>query len=331
VPPSGPSTDTGRPAGQPAADEQPIPSAARRSPRLIALACLLGAVVLWGTSFAATKEALQSFTPMTVVWLRMAAATIAFAPFWRRLPRPDYRRGDWKVLSLTGLLMPCLYYLCENYALNYTTSSQAGVITAVTPLLVAAGAWLFLRERLRIRPMIAIAVSLAGVAALSLGGSLTAASNPVLGNTLELLAMICAAGWMLLTRHLAGRYSPWLITGAQAAVGVVFFLPGALVSGPATWAAAPPLAWASVAYLGLLVSIGAFGLYNTALTMMPANRASLAINMIPAVALVTGWLALGESLTLVQIVACVAILGAVAFGESGRENGTGRATEERSK
>lgn len=279
--------------------------------------------MLWGTSFAATKAAYESFTPMTVVWLRMAAATIAFAPFWRRLPRPAYRQGDWKLLALTVLFVPCLYYLLEGYALSLTTSSQAGVITAVAPLLVAAGAWLLLRERIGIRPAVAIAISLGAVAVLSLGGEPTelaalAAPNPALGNTLELLAMVCSAGWMLTVRHLGNRYNPWLITGAQAAVGAVFFLPGALASGPAEWATASPLAWASVVYLGLFVSIGAFGLYNTALTMLPASRASLAVNLIPAVAVVTGWIALGESLTLVQLGACAAILGAVAFGESGR-------------
>ena len=320
MPPSGPSTDTGRPASRSATDGPPITPIAPRSPRLIALACLLAAIVLWGTSFAATKAAYESFTPMTVVWLRMAAATIAFAPFWRRLPRPAYRRGDWKLLALTGLFVPCLYYLLEGYALSLTTSSQAGVITAVVPLLVAAGAWLFLRERIGIRPAIAIAISLGAVAVLSLGGepAALAAPNPALGNTLELLAMVCSAGWMLTVRHLGNRYNPWLITGAQAAVGAVFFLPGALASGPAEWATASPLAWASVAYLGLFVSIGAFGLYNTALTMLPASRASLAVNLIPAVAVVTGWIALGESLTPVQLGACAAILGAVAFGESGR-------------
>lgn len=290
-----------------------------RSSRLLPVLCLAGAVAFWGTGYAATKTALQSFSPMTVIWLRMVVATVFFAPFWRRLPMPAYRRGDWKLLALIGLLMPCLYYLFEGYALHFTTSSQAGMVSALVPLLVAVGAWIFLKESLGLRPIVAIAVSLFGVAVLSLSPTTQAsAPNPVLGATLEFLAVVSASGYMLTTKLLGPRYHPWLLTGAQVGLGSLAFLPSALADGTTSWTHATPLAWGSIVYLGVFVSLGAFGLYNTALSLMPASRASLAINLVPAVAVLTGWLALGETLSPPQLAACVVILGAVVFGESGR-------------
>ena len=275
-------------------------------------------MLFWGTSFVAMKTALDTFTPMTVIWLRMAIASIAFAPFWRRVPRPAYLRGDWKVLLLAALCIPCLYYLFEGFAVQFTTSSQAGVVSAVVPLLVAGGAWLFLHERLTWRGAVAIGLSLVGVAVLSLGGSAQeSASNPTLGNFLELLAMVAAAGSMLAIKHLSMRYDPWLLTGMQAGIGILFFAPMAFASNPEGWLSAPPVAWACVAYLGIAVSLGAFGLYNSALKLMPASRASLAINIIPAVALLAGWAVRGESLSWIQLAACVLIVGAVIFAESG--------------
>jgi drug/metabolite transporter (DMT)-like permease len=266
---------------------------------------------------------------MSVDWLRMVVASLAIAPFWRHIPRPEYRRGDWKLLTLTALLMPCVYYLLEAYAMTFTTSSQAGVISALVPLLVAVGAWLFLKERLGIRPAIAIAVSLGAVAVLSLAGSAqSSAPSPMLGNLLEFFAMVGAAGSTLVIKHLSARYNPWLLTGFQALVGVIFFAPGALAANPASWLAAPPSAWAGIAYLGVFVSLGAFGLYNTALGMMPANRAAIAINMVPAVAMLTGWLALGETLSVAQLVACAAIVAAVLFGESGTAADPARAPDD---
>lgn len=294
--------------------------------RLLPVSCLVGAVLFWGTGYAATKTALGSFSPMTVIWLRMIVATVVFAPLWSRVPRPQYRPGDWKLLALTGLLMPCLYYLFEGFALHYTTSSQAGVVSALVPLLVAVGAWLFLRERLGARPIIAIAISLLGVAVLSLSGATqVSAPNPVLGAVLEFLAVASAAGYMLITKHLGQRYHPWLVTGSQVGIGALVFLPSALLENAATWSDATPMAWGAVIYLGVFVSLGAFGLYNTALGLLPASRASMAINAVPAVALLTGWLALGETLSAVQLLACAAILGAVVYGESGsaRPRGAG--------
>jgi drug/metabolite transporter (DMT)-like permease len=295
---------------------RPVPST--RASRLVPLLCLSGAVLFWGTSFAAMKTALDSFTPMTVVWLRMAIATLVFAPVWFFLPRPKYERGDVKWLALITLLQPCLYYLAEGYAVHYTTSSAAGVISAIVPLLVAAGAWIFLKEHLSVRSMVAIAISLVGVAMLSTGGHVQAsAPNPVLGNVLELLAMVSAAGWMIAVKHISRRYDPWFLTGLQVAVGAVFFLPGAIAGGPASWPAVSPAAWVGVVYLGTFVSLGAFGLYNTAVARMPANRAALSINLIPAVALLSGWLLRGEALTPLQLSACAIIVGAVVFAETG--------------
>lgn len=71
---------------------------------------------------------ITSFSPETLAWLRMLVASLAFVPLWRRAPKPDYRVGDWKLLALMGLLVPCLYYLFEGYAVLFTASSQAGVI-----------------------------------------------------------------------------------------------------------------------------------------------------------------------------------------------------------
>jgi drug/metabolite transporter (DMT)-like permease len=283
------------------------------------LLLLGGAVLFWGTSFAAIKVALESFSPMTVIWLRMVVAALVFAPFWVRVPKPDYRKGDWKLLLLASICIPCMYYLLEGFAVQLTTSSQAGVISAIVPLLVAGGAWLLFKEKLGPRGAIAIALSLVGVAVLSFAApARQSAPNPALGNSLELLAMVSAAGSMLTIKHLSTRYDPWLITGMQAMVGVVFFAPMALASNPATWLAAPLAAWACVAYLGVFVSLLAFGLYNSALKVMPASRAALSINLVPAVALVAGWLALGESLNLVQFAACALVVGAVVYGETGK-------------
>jgi len=298
--------------------------------RLLPIALLAGAVVFWGTSFAATKTALDHFAPMTVIWLRMCVATAVILPFLPKLPRPRYRAGDWKLLGLSALFIPCAYYLAEGYAVRYTTSSQAGVVSAIVPLLVAAGAWLFLKERLTARSITAIAASLVGVAMLSLGGvEQASASNPVLGNFLELLAMVAAAGSMLSIKHLTARYDAWLLTGMQAVVGAVFFLPFALADGLAPLLTAPPLAWACVAYLGIVVSLAAFGMYNTAVKVMSASRASIAVNAVPAVALVTGWFARGESLSLVQLAACAVIVGAVVYSEMGVDDSAMRIQTER--
>ncbi len=289
----------------------------RTPSRTVLILCLGGAVVLWGTSFPAAKIALAGFPPMALVFLRMAVATALMLPFVGRIRKARYHKGDWKWLVLIGLFEPCLYFVFEMNALRFTTASQAGVISAMAPLLVAVGARIFLSEELSLRTVSGLALSLAGVTALSLGArTFETAPAPVLGNALELTAMVCAAGYFIVLRHLTSRYDPWFVTGVMNLSGLIFFLPGALLSDPRTWLAASPQAWLAVAYLGAFVTLGAIGLYNLAASHLPAARAAISINLVPFAAVASSWLLLGERLTPLQVVGGLVIVGGVFLGES---------------
>lgn len=284
--------------------------------RKLAILALAWTVFFWGTSFTATKAAYAELPPMAVIWLRMLIATAVFLPFWSRLPRPQRRRGDGLAVAASMAFIPCAYFTLEGYAMVFTSSSQAGVVSATAPLIVAVGAWIFLRERLRWQQVSAIIVSMAMVTVLALAGTVqSSAPAPWLGNLLELGAMATAAGSTITIKHLSSRYHPWLLAGLQAATGAVFFAPLALAGPAISWASLSAQTWIAVAYLGVFPGLVAFGLYNTALRALPAATASMAINAIPAVAVIAGWLILGEGLTGVQIAACAAIIAAVGFAQ----------------
>jgi drug/metabolite transporter (DMT)-like permease len=277
---------------------------------------LAGAVVLWGTSFVATKAALTGFGPLVVVGMRMLLASAMMTVLWPRLPSPRRRGGDWKALLVLAAMWPCVYFVLEGNALQLTTASQAGTISALVPLLVAVGARIFLTERLARQAIVGLIISMAGVFALSIGGPAeSAAPNPALGNALEVLAMVSYAVSTLTLKSLVGRYNSWLLTGLQCLAGAIAFLPALLLTPIHAWQSAPPEAWAGVLYLGLLVTLLPSGLYNVAVSRMPAGRAALAINAVPVVALISGWAIQGDSLSPLQGAACVAILGGVLLGQ----------------
>ncbi len=280
------------------------------------LAILL-AVGLWGGSFAAAKTAVAALPPMTVMWLRMAFACLALLPFLRRIRFSGYQRGDWLPLAGMLTLMPCIYFLLESNALRYTTSGQAGIISATVPLLVALGAWLTLGEALNLRALSGLLPAMAGVAVLSVTGRAgDNAPNPILGNLLEFGAMCAAAGYMLILKRLSSRCDPWALTAMQTLAGFLFFLPGAL---PLVENGLPRLdaaAWASLAYLGAGVSLGAFGLYNWGISRMEASKSSAYINLVPVVAAALGWAILDEALTPTQCLAATAVLVGVRLSQA---------------
>jgi drug/metabolite transporter (DMT)-like permease len=284
---------------------------------LLPIAALLAAALLWGGSFSAMRLAVQVMSPWSVMWLRMVIALTVILPFAGQMKTSAYRKGDWRQLLPMILLQPCLYFLLEAYALKFTTSSQAGVISASVPLMVAVGAWLMLAEPLGRKTFAGLFLSVAGVAVLSLSGRANASAvNPLLGNALELCAMISAAMNIIYVKRLCARYNPWLLTMLQLVAGTLFFLPGLVLlfrQPPTMWTV--PLIF-SVSLLAV-VSVGAFGLYNWAMSRVPASRASAFINLVPVAAVAFGWMVLGEALSGVQCVAAAGVIVGVAISQKG--------------
>ena len=283
---------------------------------LLPVAALLVAALLWGGSFAAMRIAVAVLNPWSVMWIRMITALALIAPFVGRSTLTSYRKGDWKLLIPMVLFQPCLYFLLESYALTYTTSSQAGVISALVPLFVAFGAWIFLKEKLNRNLVTGLVVTIIGVVALTvLDVPNGKAQNPLLGNSLELIAMVSAAINMIIVKQLCQRYNPWSLTGMQLLAGALFFLPGLpllVQTGPSVWSMELILA---MAFLGLFVTLGAFGLYNWGMSHVPASRASIFINLVPVNAVLIGWIVLGEALSSLQLLMAGVVLCGVVFSQ----------------
>ncbi|SFK28180.1 Threonine/homoserine efflux transporter RhtA [Desulfomicrobium apsheronum] len=273
---------------------------------------VVGAVVLWGASFSTMRIALQDLHPLSVMWLRMIIALACILPLYRTVSLSAYRKGDWKLLLAAVVFQPCLYFWLESAALGLTSSAQAGIISASVPLLVAVAAWVILKEPLSTRVLGGLLLSVAGVAVLTLGGEATvAAPSPLLGNSMEFLAMVCAAANMIIIRILGRRYDAWTLTVMQVVTGCLFFSPGIvhLMDVPAgTFDIQLVLI---LVFLGAGVTLGAFSLYNWAITRMPASTASAHINLIPVVAVGCGFVFLGETMNPLQMAAACVVLFSV--------------------
>jgi len=268
------------------------------------------AMLLWASSFIALKIVFAVFDPVFVLFCRMIIATVCMLPFFLgRGERWKYRKGDWKWLLLMGLCEPCLYFLFEAAALLNTSASQASMITATLPLLVAVGAHFLLRDRQSPLVWVGLAISVAGVIWLTGGSEASeAAPAPVLGNFLEFLAMVCASGYVLIAKKLSTRFSALAITAAQTVLGSLWF--GAILLTPwGQWPSHYPadaVAW--VLYLGVCITLGAYGLYTWGVSKVPVALAGSFINLIPVFTLGMAAVMLNERMTAMQWLAAVMVL-----------------------
>jgi drug/metabolite transporter (DMT)-like permease len=262
---------------------------------------LIVAMLLWASSFVAMKLAFRGYHPMQVVFARMFIASLCFLVFIPSFRKVRWRRCDLKYLAIMAACEPCLYFLLEAEALKFTSASQAGMITAMLPLLVAMFAWAWLKERISRQTLVGFLFAIVGACWLSLASDTSSdAPNPLLGNFFEFLAMVCAAVYTVSLKHLTNNYPPLLLTAYQAFVGSLFFFPFLLLPGVGmitTWQTGPGLA---VIYLGTFITLGAYGCYNFSVSRVPASKAAGYVNLIPVFGVFLGMVVLGEQLNLSQ-------------------------------
>lgn len=290
---------------------------------------LVLAMLLWASSFIALKIAFESYHPMVVIFGRMAVAGVCFLFLASKLKGSEWRRGDLKYLAFMVVCEPCLYFLFETHAVKNTTASQAGMVTAMLPLMVAVAAGLCLHEKVSRRTMSGFLLAVAGVCLLGATGEASgSAPRPALGNFLEFLAMVCATGYNIALKKLTERYSPLFLTALQAFVGTFFFLPFLFLPGTELPRAFDLEAVASILYLGVFVTLGAYGLYNYGVSRMPASQASAFVNLIPVFTVILGWAILGERFTLVQYGASLLVFIGVFVSQDGSGRGRGDVLQE---
>ncbi len=273
-------------------------------------------MMTWASSFIALKSAIGPMGPMSVVFGRMIVASLCFVYFIKGFMKLEFTKKDIKYILLMTAFEPCLYFIFEAKALQYTTASQAGMITSMMPLMTAIGAGIALKEVISKRLLTGSAIAVLGAIWLSLSAqSSENALNPLLGNTLEFLAMVCGAWYAIAIRYLSQRFSALFLTAAQGFVGAIFFLPLAIWEYNTLEMHPTMETFGWILYLGVVVTIGGYGMFNLALSRIEASKASVFVNLIPVFTVFLAYLFLGETLNPTEMMASGVILFGVVVSQ----------------
>lgn len=279
--------------------------------RLIPSLCLVLAMFLWGSSFVAMKLAFAHYHPLVIIFGRMAVASTAFLCLLPRFRHIIIRKKDWSLLAIMAASEPCLYFLFEALALQNTSATQASIITTMLPLLITAASICFLGERSSTQTLVGLLLAMGGAILLSVSGTPSEqAPAPLHGNFYEFMAMLCATVYTIAIKRLTASYPPLFLTAIQAWLGALFFAPFLTlpqVPIPHSFLVVPVVA---IFYLGLAVTLVAYGLYNFALSHMEASKSSIFITLIPLFTLLLSNILFHESFTPLQIIGA----GTLFFG-----------------
>jgi drug/metabolite transporter (DMT)-like permease len=293
----------------------PVASGARLS--LGVLAAFAGIYIIWGTTYLAIAFAVHVMPPFISGVARFAlAGALMYVWLRARNPRP-FAGINIPMMALSGVLLSGVGNGFVLWAQQGIPSGIAALIVASVPVLVLIFDWAFFSKRAPTKQaLVGIAVAIAGVATIVMH------TRTLSGNAqpLYVLAMFLATiGWSLGTlfqKRAANASTVLSFTCGQMLFGAAFQLLMSLVTGE--WSRFDPAAvsWQGVVailYLVVFGSIVGLNCYLWLLTRVAAPKVATYALVNPVVALILGAVVLGESVTLLAMVAAVLVLAGVAL------------------
>lgn len=258
-------------------------------------------VVIWGTNFAVVKRALEGFLPLGFNALRyLLASLLVYAVLRSRGPlRPPARADVPRILAL-GLVGNTIYQMAFITGLDGTRAGNASLMLALVPVFVLLFGLRSDRER-RPAAWLGAILSVAGVAAVS-GSTAGLEGGPTIRGDVTMIG--AAVVWALYTveaRPLIERYGSVQATAWTLWVGGIgIFVIGIPSLVRQSWSDIDLAGWGGLLYSALF-SIGlAYLIWYRGVERLGGARTAVFSNLTPVVALITGAVWLGETMTLLS-------------------------------
>jgi drug/metabolite transporter (DMT)-like permease len=263
---------------------------------------LAGVALTWGASFLFIDIGLDHFAPTLVAFGRIAFGALALSAIpAARQPVP---RSEWPLIAAMGVTWMAIPFVCFAVAQQWIDSSLAGMINAATPLFVAVVAAGAVRQLPSRYQAVGLAVGFAGVVAISLP-SVGSGSN-ALGVGLVLLAAILYGFAFNIAAPLQRRHGALPVIWRAQLVAVVLVLPAAVVG-----ATESTFGWGSLLAVVALGALGtglAFYWFTTLIGRVGSTRGSVAIYLVPVVAIVLGATLNDESVHAAAVIGTVLVI-----------------------
>lgn len=250
---------------------------------------------IWGSVYIASKYALASMGPLSVLCFRYVVAGVCLSILLklRRTKRP-IQRGDWKYIWIVGGLGYFVSITFQLVGTKLLDASLASLINGMNPITISILAAIFLKERIQKKHVVSICISLVGVyIILGVGGSAVSMAG--------LMASVCSVIlWSIASvaiRKVSGGYDPVQVALYGLLVALIFTVPAAAVEAmnqPPVFSRSAVLA---CLYLGMVGTAVAHTLWNMGLKLLDASVCSMFYPLQPLTSSVLGVLLLHEVLT----------------------------------
>lgn len=283
--------------------------------KLAYAAALINSFII-GLSFLFVKLALTISDPIDTLAHRFTASFIAISiPVLLGRIQVDFSPKDILRILPLALLYPAMFFGFQISGLVYTTSSEAGIILASTPIFTLFLATYYLNEKNNYRQNISLGISVIGVIYILVMKGTSFETTQVTGTALLLLSSLSFAGYSVLARPLTKQFKPLELTFIMLTIGFLSFNIISLIrhglAGTIDQYFYPltnQVFLLSILYLGILSSLGTSWLSNYALSKIEASKMSVFGNLATLISMIAGVVFLHEQLEYYHIIGAIMII-----------------------
>jgi drug/metabolite transporter (DMT)-like permease len=275
------------------------------------------ALLTWSSAYAAIAYALASFTPGQVALGRLAIGSLCFAILMgvRRSSLPQ--RRDWLRLAVLGVIGLTTYHLCLNYAETRIASGTAAILIALVPAATTTLSAIWIGERISARRMFGLTIALLGVVMVVLASGRQVTFQPMAA--LVLISVLASAIFFVGQKPLFARNDMIGVTAFGFFAGTLGALPFGLGLPHALAIAAWPHI-AALIWLGIAPTFVGYLTWNAALRRASASQVSSFIYFSPPIAVLIGWVWLGERPGWLTLIGGAVTVGGVALANARRKS-----------
>ena len=282
------------------------------------LMCLL--VCFWGLDYVVAKDALNILEPMNLLFLKyLVGALLVFGIKLKQDRKTIVRPKDIPFFILCSLTGEILYFFCEYTAMDYLPVSLITIILSFVPAVSIIAERIIFRRKFTWKMLMGVIICIIGVAIVIGADFRTLLHGRMTGYLLAFGAVISWNIYNFMTASLSSNYS-----GTTMALNQLFCT--LLLVGPYALHTMPPMdtftpaVTLEVIYLGLVNGGLGFMIMVNGLRVLGPTISAMFSNFLPVTATVFGWILLGESVGVMQLIggAIVIASSCIVITEKGK-------------
>lgn len=287
---------------------------------LTAYIAIIFSMIFWGISFVWTKELLNNNFPVfLILTIRLSISAILMLITFSLIKKLEkIQKEDIFKFILLAFFEPFLYFIGENFSMQYVDASFAAIMIALLPIASPLALFIFNKEKIGWNLLVGVVISIIGITIMSINpeGQIQISWEGVL---LLLLAVFAGAGYSVILSKLIHKYNPFTITTYQNVLGIFYFLPCLLIFDLGKISS---ITWSfnsitSLILLAVFCSSGAFMLYSYGAKIISVIKVSVFTNAIPVVTIIAAVILGQEAFSLPKILGIVIVVMGLLFSQFG--------------